>query len=215
MVTTTAAILLAAGRSSRMGQRQHKLLLPLGDRPVLAHVVETVLASRAWPLVVVLGYQAEQVRAILTPYESKLTIVENPDYQQGMSTSLREGIKTLMSSYPTVDGALIVLGDQPLMTSHILNSMIETKQATGKRIIAARYSGKRGNPTLFDASLFPELMEMTGDEGGRKVLERYQKEIAILDMEDDMPNYDVDTWEAYQQVVKVWEGIIDPSLDNP
>ena len=206
MSTTTAVILLAAGRSSRMGQGQHKLLLPLGDRPVLTHVVETVLASQARPLVVILGYQAEQVRTILTPYKSKLTTIDNPDYQQGMSTSLRKGIETLMSSYPTVNGALIVLGDQPLMTPHILDSMIETKQTTGKRIIVARYSGKRGNPTLFDASLFPELMEITGDEGGRKVLERYRQEIAILDIDEDMPNYDVDTWEAYQQVVTIWEG---------
>ncbi len=206
MSTTTAVILLAAGRSSRMGQGQHKLLLPLGDRPVLLHVVETVLASEARPLVVVLGYQAEQVRAILTPFASKLTILDNPNYQQGMSTSLRKGIETLMSSYPTVNGALIVLGDQPLMTSYILNSMIETKQTTGKQIIVARYQGKRGNPTLFDASLFPELMEMTGDEGGRRVLERHREKIAVLDIEDDTPNYDVDTWEAYQQVVAIWEG---------
>ncbi len=206
--STTAVILLAAGRSSRMEQGQHKLLLPLGDRPVLAHVIETVLASQARPLVVVLGYQAEQVQTLLTPYKSKLTAVENPDYQQGMSTSLRKGIETLMSSYPMVNGALIVLGDQPLMTPQILDTMIETKQTTGKRIITARYTGKRGNPTLFDASLFPELMEMTGDEGGRKVLERYRQEIAIVDMKDDMPNYDVDTWETYQQVVRIWEGRI-------
>ncbi len=205
MSTSTAVILLAAGRSSRMEQGQHKLLLPLGDRPVLTHVVETVLASQAWPLVVILGYQAEQVRTILTPYQPKLVAIDNPDYQQGMSTSLRKGIETLMSSYPTVNGAMIVLGDQPLMTSHIIDSMIETKQTTGKRIITARYGGKRGNPTLFDASLFPELMEMTGDEGGRKVLERYRQEIATLDMNEDTPNYDVDTWDAYQQVVKIWE----------
>ena len=202
---STAAILLAAGRSSRMGQGQHKLLLPLGDRPVLAHVVDTVLASQARPLVVVLGHQVEQVRAILKPYtsQSDMTVIENPDYQQGMSTSLRKGIETLMA-FP-VDGALIILGDQPLMTSHILNKMIETKQTTGKRIITARYNGKRGNPTLFDVSLFPELIEMTGDEGGRKVLERYRQEIATLEMEDTTSNYDVDTWEAYQQVQAIWE----------
>ena len=202
---SVAAILLAAGRSSRMGQGQHKLLLPLGDRPVLAHVVDTVLASQAHPIVVVLGHQGEQVRAILKPYtsQSDMTVIENSDYQQGMSTSLRKGIETLMAS--PVDGALIILGDQPLMTSHILNKMIETKQNTGKRIITARYNGKRGNPTLFDVSLFPELMEMTGDEGGRKVLERYRQEIATLEMEDNTPNYDVDTWEAYQQVQALWE----------
>ena len=202
---STAAILLAAGRSSRMGQ--HKLLLPLGDRPVLAHVVENVLASQARPLIIVLGYQAEQVRALLAPYaaQPELTIIENPDYQQGMSTSLRKGIETLMASSPTVDGALIVLGDQPLMTPHIFNTMIETKHVTKKRIIGALYRGRRGNPTLFDASLFPELLEMTGDEGGRKVIERHRQEMIMLEMGDDTANYDVDTWDAYQQVLAIWE----------
>lgn len=202
-----AAILLAAGRSSRMGQGQHKLLLPLGDRPVVAHVVDTVLASQARPLVVVLGYQAEQVRTILAPYTTQpdVTMLENPDFQQGMSTSLRKGIETLMSSSRTVDGALIMLGDQPLMTSHVLDTMIATKQATGKRIVAALYNGKRGNPTLFDASLFPELLEITGDEGGRKVIEQHRQEMATLEIGDDTPNYDMDTWEAYQQVLALWE----------
>jgi len=83
--------------------------------------------------------------------------------------------------------------------------MIETKQATEKRIIGALYHGKRGNPTLFDTSLFPELLEMTGDEGGRKVIERHSQEMAMLEMGDDIPNYDVDTWEAYQQVLAIWE----------
>ncbi|GAC1399440.1 MAG: molybdenum cofactor cytidylyltransferase [Ktedonobacteraceae bacterium] len=202
-----AAILLAAGRSSRMGQGQHKLLLPLGDRPVLAHVVDIILASQARPLVVVLGYQAEQVRTILEPYTSQpgVTLLENPDYQQGMSTSLRKGIEALMSSSRIVDGALIVLGDQPLMTSHVLNTMIATKQATGKRIVAALYNGKRDNPTLFDASLFPELLEITGDEGGRKVIEQHRQEMAILEIGEDTPNYDMDTWEAYQQVQVMWK----------
>jgi len=207
MPNTTATIILAAGRSSRMGQGQHKLLLPLGDRPVLAHVVDIILASQARPLVVVLGYQAEQVRTILAPYTSQpdVTLLENPDYQQGMSTSLRKGIEALMSSSRTVDGALIVLGDQPLMTSHVLNTMIATKQATGKRIVVALYNGKRGNPTLFDASLFPELLEITGDEGGRKVIEQHRQEMATLEIGEDTPNYDMDTWEAYQQVQVMWK----------
>ncbi|GAC1360555.1 MAG: molybdenum cofactor cytidylyltransferase [Ktedonobacteraceae bacterium] len=207
MSNATAAIILAAGRSSRMGQGQHKLLLPLGDRPVLAHVLDTILASQARPLVVVLGYQAEQVRAILAPYatQPEITIIENPDYQQGMSTSLRKGVEALLAASHAADGALIILGDQPLMTPHVINTMIETRQVTGKRIVAARYNGKRGNPTLFAASLFPELLEITGDEGGRTVIERHRQEMTTLEMGDDTPNYDVDTWEAYQEVVALWE----------
>lgn len=209
----TAAIILAAGSSSRMGGGRHKLLLPLHDRPVLAHVLDTVLASQARPLVLVLGHQPEQVRTHLAAYitHSALHIVENPDYLQGMSTSMRLGIQTLQdygykkSSDETIDSVLILLGDQPLITAQHIDTLIATYRTTGKRIIAPTYEGKRGNPILFDASLFPELLEVTGDEGGRSVLERHREEIATVEMGNPLANIDVDTWEAYQRVVEVWE----------
>ncbi len=207
---SVAVILLAAGRSSRMEGKRHKLLLPLGERTVLVRVVETIVASEAHPLVIVLGYQAEQMRAVLAPYVTQpgVTIVDNPDYQQGMSTSLRQGVATLLATSPASDaseGALIMLGDQPLMTPHVINTVIKTKRTTGKSIVTPYYNGKRGNPTFFAASLFPELLEMTGDEGGRKVIERHPHDIAPLALSDSTANYDVDTWETYQQVVELWE----------
>ncbi|HEY7417770.1 MAG TPA: NTP transferase domain-containing protein, partial [Ktedonobacteraceae bacterium] len=102
MQDTVAAIILAAGTSSRMGPNRHKLLLPLGERPVLLHVIEAVLASQARPIIIVVGHQAPQVRAILDPYTlaPNVQIAENADYQQGMSTSLRTGIRTLLSYNP-------------------------------------------------------------------------------------------------------------------
>src|SRR5437016_767036 len=170
--TSTAAIILAAGSSSRMSAGRHKLLLPLGGRSVLAHVIEAALASQARPVILVLGHQAEQVRASIIQYTAhpSITLVENPDYLQGMSTSLRMGLQTLVTkeskrelpSY-SVDGALVILGDQPLMTTYVLDTLIATKQSTGKRIIAPLFNKRRGNPVLFDASLFPGLMEVTGD----------------------------------------------------
>jgi len=204
---SVAVILLAAGRSSRMEEGRHKLLLPLGERTVLAHVVETVLASEAHPLVIILGYQTKQIRAVLAPYtaQPEVILVDNPDYQQGMSTSLRRGVATLLATSPASEGALIMLGDQPLMTPRVINTVIETKHTTGKRIVTPYYNGKRGNPTLFDASLFPELLEMTGDEGGRKVIERHCQDVATLALSDSTANYDVDTWETYQQVLALWE----------
>src|SRR5579859_6448237 len=118
----TAAIVLAAGSSSRMGDGRHKLLLPLHSRPVLAHVLDAVLASQVRPVVLVLGHQPEQVRTHLPAYAtySDLYIVENPDYLQGMSTSMRLGIQTLQANGYTkyedgsIDSALVLLGDQPL-----------------------------------------------------------------------------------------------------
>lgn len=208
--TTTAAIILAAGTSSRMGAGRHKLLLPLGNRPVLAHVIETTLASQTRPIIVVLGHQAEQVRAAITQYANHpmITIIENPDYRQGMSTSLHAGVEAIInqavaSSVP--DSALIILGDQPMMIAHILDTLITTRQTTGKRIIAPLYDGKRGNPILFAASLFPELLEVTGDEGARSVIERHRQDVATVELGDAVATYDVDTWEAYQQVVEEWQ----------
>ncbi len=209
----TAAIILAAGSSSRMGEGRHKLLLPLHDRPVLAHVLDAVLASQARPVVLVLGHQPEQVRTAIATYitYSDLLLVENPGYLQGMSTSMRLGIKTLQvngytkHSGGSIDSALVLLGDQPLITAQYIDTLITTYRATGKRIIAPTYEGKRGNPILFDANLFPELLQVTGDEGGRSVLERHREEIATVEMGNPLTNIDVDTWEAYQRVVEIWD----------
>lgn len=216
MTTTyhhTAAIILAAGTSSRMGASRHKLLLPLHGRPVLAHVLDAVQASQARPVVLILGHQPEQVRQHIAAYISQpdLHIVENPDYLQGMSTSLRLGVQTLLSfgytksTGESIDSALVVLGDQPLITAQHIDTLIATYRTTGKRIIAPTYEGKRGNPILFDSSLFPELLEVTGDEGGRSVLERHREEIATVEMGNPLANIDVDTWDAYQRVIEVWD----------
>src|SRR5207248_551183 len=105
----------------------------------------------------------------------------------------------------SIDGALVILGDQPLMTTRILNTLIAIKRDTEKHIIAPLYNKKRGNPVLFDASLFFELMEVTGDEGGRSIIEHHRQDVATVEVGNELAAYDVDTWEAYQQVVAQWQ----------
>jgi molybdenum cofactor cytidylyltransferase len=211
---TTAAIILAAGSSSRMSNGQHKLLLPLGGRPVLMHVIETALASQARPIIIVLGHQAAQVRSLITTYfkDQDLLIQENPDYREGMSTSLHVGLHALTTiidnNHQTTsvpDSTVILLGDQPLITASIIDTLIATKPRAGKSIVVSLYNGKRGNPVLFGASLFPELMEVTGDEGGRSVIMRHAQDVATVEQGEATANFDIDTWEAYQQVVAEWE----------
>jgi len=209
---TIAAIILAAGSSSRMGAGRHKLFLPLGERPVLIHVLEAVLAAQTRPIVLVLGHQAGQARALLNRYLHlpDLQIVENSAYQQGMSTSLRAGLQALTGSneyiaQEHIGGTIILLGDQPLITTSIINDLVATWQTEGKRIVAPLYNGKRGNPVLFSADLFPELTAVTGDEGGRRVIERHRQEIATVEVTDAQASFDVDTWEAYQQVIVEWQ----------
>ena len=210
-IQTTAAIILAAGSSSRMGGGRHKLMLPLDGRPVLAHVIDATLASQARPIVVVIGHQSAQVRSQIehfTTYKD-IVVIENAQFQEGMSSSLRLGIQTLLASdymnrQVYIDSTLILLGDQPLITSKIIDGLISAYRANGSLIVAPLYNGKRGNPVLFDNSLFPELIEVTGDEGGRTVLNHHRDEVELVEMGDTQANFDVDTWEAYEQVMKVW-----------
>ncbi len=211
---STAAIILAAGSSSRMGGGQHKLLLPLDDRPVLAHVIDATLTSKARPIVIVLGHQSDQVRSQIERYtvHHDITLVENTHYQQGMSSSLRLGIQTLLthgyrnSSYSyQVDSALIVLGVQPLITPRVINTLIGAYRATGKPIVAPLYQRKRGSPVLFDKSLFSELIEVTGDEGGEQSLNVTARKWNSSKWEMRCQIYDVDTWEAYEQVCRSME----------
>lgn len=209
-ISATAAIVLAAGSSSRMEAGRHKLLLPLGGRPVIAHVIDTVIASQARPIVVVLGHQAELVRAALAYVHDDILLVENPAYREGMSSSLHTGIRALQEWTATadtnmIDSALILLGDQPLLTPHSIDALIVARQVTQQPIVASHYAGQRGNPLLFAASLFPELLEVTGDEGGRSVVARHRAEVAAVEQGDSIVQYDVDTWDAYQQVVAIWE----------
>lgn len=203
----TAAIVLAAGSSSRMKDGQHKLLLPLGNRPVLAHVLRTVQSSQARPIMLVLGREAAQVRAQIAEEleQTTTTVIENSAYQQGMSTSLHAGLTALQTATPDIDSAIVLLGDQPLMTAEIIDTLIRTRRTTGASIVAPLYQGKRGNPVLFAASLFPELLTVTGDEGGRSVIERHRQEMITIEIDAPTATIDVDTWEAYQQLLVRWQ----------
>ena len=205
----TAAVILAAGTSSRMGNERNKLLLPLHHRPVLAHVLEAVLGSRARPVVLVLGHQATEVRAHLRQdlSEHAIQVVENPDYALGQSTSMQAGLRALLAlqSANNLASVIFLLGDQPMITSHMLDELIERWEKSGKRIALPLYQGKRGNPVVFALDLAPELLQVNGDEGGRSVLKRHPDEIATLEMGNEAANFDVDTWEAYQHILAAWE----------
>ncbi len=143
-----AGIILAAGGSSRMKDGQQKLLLPLGDRPVLAHVIAAALDSRLRPLVVVLGKRAEEMRRTINEYLSgeqlaRIHFMENNDYTNGMSTSLRAGVRYLMDkakegNQGAITGAMILLGDQPFMTTDIIDTLIGNEGQVGQKIVAPR-----------------------------------------------------------------------------
>ncbi|GCF10102.1 nucleotidyltransferase family protein [Dictyobacter arantiisoli] len=204
-VQTTAAIILAAGKSSRMNHEQHKLLLPLGGRPILAHTLDAVQCSQATPILLVLGHQAEQIEnAIRDSLQKETMLLHNPTYQQGMSTSLCLALQILIPR-PTIDSAIILLGDQPFMSPALIDELIKTRHKTGQSIIAASYHGKRGNPVLFGRELWEELGMISGDEGGKSVIARHKQELVTIETDEIMINHDVDTWDAYQQALTYWQ----------
>ena len=201
---TIAAIVLAAGRSSRMGR--HKLLLPLGGRPLVTYAVQAACASSADPVCVVLGYQASEVEAALP--SGRYTVRVNPDFASGMASSLRAGIETVMM-LPTENGhhlgAIILLADQPLVSSGLINRLLMCAGTAPEAIIAAVYAGQRGTPVYFPHALFPELRNITGDEGGRSVIAHHPDLLKLETIEEYALGLDVDREEEYEQLLAQWD----------
>lgn len=193
-----AAVVLAAGRSSRMGA--HKLLLALGDRPLIAHTVTAACASSANPVVVVLGHDADRVAAALP--SGRQQVVINPNYAEGMATSLRASLEALPH---TTMGALILLGDQPLFTRDLIEMMLDAARQSPDSILAASYGARRGNPVYFPRAYFEELRNVTGDEGGRSVIQRHPESVRLVDIAEADAALDADAPEDYQRILAAWE----------
>jgi molybdenum cofactor cytidylyltransferase len=185
-----AAVVLAGGGSKRFG-RPKQLLSWEGDT-LLGHVVDVALASRAEPVVVVLGHQADACRAALG--KRPVQVVVNPDWAEGQSTSVRAGLAALPAN---VSGALFPLVDQPGITPDLTNALIKRHQATLAPVIWPEYQGRRGNPVLFDRDIFPHLVRLKGDTGGRPVLQAYARHAERVPAPDPGVLFDIDMPDDY------------------
>lgn len=195
---SAAGIVLAAGRSSRMGT--HKLLLPLGKKPLVAYAVAAALASTAYPIIVVVGYEAEKIRAALPV--GLYQVVENAHYAEGMATSLRAGIAAVPKD---ASGAIVLLADQPLLRPRHVDEILTVAQASPHCIVAASYDGRRGNPVYFPRTLFDELVSVTGDEGGRSVIARHGDVVRLVRIQPAETALDVDRPGEYETLVANWD----------
>jgi molybdenum cofactor cytidylyltransferase len=188
------AIILAAGCSSRLGQP--KLLLPLDGKSLIRATVEQVLEAgrRDWKeVIVVLGHEAAAVQREVAALEVRC--VFNPRFALGMSTSMKAGVETLNSE---VEGAMIFLGDQPLVSTEVVQRLLSVFRESQRPIVVPVYGGVRGNPVLFSSSLFPELTTVQGDKGGRDVVMRDPERVAAVAFLPNLAPRDVDTWEDYE-----------------
>lgn len=182
------AVVLAAGRSSRMGS-PNKLLCELEGAPLIAHVIDALLTTEVRPIVVVTGHEEAAVRQALDG--KQVRFVHNPDFEQGMSTSLRAGLAALGAE---VDAALICLGDMPrVRPAHIESLLGAFDPDDGRAVVVPTYRGQRGNPVLWAARFFPELQRLSGDTGARALLAQHAELVCRVPMEDAGVAIDVDT----------------------
>jgi molybdenum cofactor cytidylyltransferase len=192
-----AAVVLAAGRGTRMAG-QNKLLAEIGGTPIVRRSVEAALASRAARVIVVTGHDAASVRNALRGLD--VVIVHNPDYAEGLSTSLRKGIASVPAE---MEAALIVLGDMPFVTPQLIDALSAAQEADAEALIVVPvYDGKRGKPVLWHRSLFAELQGIEGDKGARDLFSRYERRLVEIPVTDDAVLIDIDTAEELKRYAR-------------
>ena len=200
-MSSIAAIILAAGQASRFRAAAGeagpatKLVAQLDGKPLVRHVAEAALASRAAPVIVVTGHAKEVVRAALEGLP--LTFTHNRAYASGLASSLQQG---LASAPPDCDGALVMLGDMPLVSPQIIAQLIDAfERNPSTKAVAPVREGQRGNPVLLSRALFPAVAALSGDVGARALLAAAQGEIIEVAVASRAVTFDVDTPDALTQ----------------
>jgi molybdenum cofactor cytidylyltransferase len=192
-----AAIVLAAGRSTRMGG-PNKLLAELNGKKLVRIVAEQALASKASPVIVVTGHQRAEVEAALKGLNVKF--VHNPDFAQGLATSVKAGIGAVPEN---ADGAVVCLGDMPLIDASLVDRLTEAfAPDRGSLIVVPVAGGRRGNPVLWSRRFFPELMALDGDVGARHLIARHMEAVTEVEVEGKSAFLDIDTPEMLSDARK-------------
>ncbi len=175
-----------------------KQLLPYRGKSLIQHVVEVAIASVCDPVLVVVGANGDRMQAELDSYPMRL--VHNADWQQGMATSIRAGITALQTEHADIAAVVLMVCDQPLVSTSVINQLVEQYQQGDWRIVASDYAGLWGVPALFDRSLFIELSQLQGDTGARKIIQTYRGQTGAI--ANPAGAIDVDTLADYQRLIE-------------
>lgn len=192
--TAVSGVILAAGGSSRLGRP--KQLLAFKGRPLLDHVVQNALSSNLGEIIVVLGAERGRVRVLMDL--SKVHVVENEQFAKGQSTSV---VVALDNVNRGAAGVLVLLGDQPGVTADVINAVVAAFDGDPHTIVMPSWRGTPANPVLFGRAYFPELRQLTGDEGARDLVKQAGDRVCLVPIDQPVPQ-DVDTEDDYQRLIE-------------
>ncbi len=188
----TGIIILAAGSSSRLGKPKQNLVYKGQTLPQRA--IATAAASVCMPVIVVLGANEEVIKPTIE--NDTINIIHNPDWQEGMASSIRSGINALQKMEPKADSVILMLCDQPFVDAILLAQLVQKKSTKG--IIASAYDDTTGAPVLFDAAYFDELLSLKGHEGAKKLLLKYPDNVVTVPF--PLGGIDIDTMKDYERL---------------
>jgi molybdenum cofactor cytidylyltransferase len=171
-----------------------KQLLPIQGISLLRHLAEIAIASICDTVVVILGANAQQIRPEIS--DLPLQIIENQDWQAGMGTSISSGLATLLEREPALNAVLILVCDQPFVSTELIDRIVEVHRSDSSQIVATSYLNTVGVPALFSDRYFPELLQLNADAGARKIIQRHLHETHTIAFPKGV--IDLDTPDDYQ-----------------
>jgi molybdenum cofactor cytidylyltransferase len=185
----SAGVVLAAGMSVRLGRP--KQLVEVGGKPMLARVLGAALSSALEAVTLVLGHEAEGIKGALEKdlSDPRLRTLLNPEYREGISSSLRAGLLPLVDDFPSV---MFLLGDQPFMDARTINLLLERFWSSDKDICVPVCQGERGNPVVFSRRFYGEILELTGDTGARGIIRANPERVLQVEIQDPRYFLDID-----------------------
>ena len=186
-----AVIILAAGSSSRLGEP--KQLLEHDGKSLLQKAIDAAINAHTNPVIVVLGANADQISKEIN--KSKIQVIINSEWEEGMASSVRVGLNEVLFSSPSTEVVILMVCDQPYISPDLIKDLIDTYKQTGNPIVTCNYGEAIGPPALFHRSLFNELMELNGDVGARKIIQRHSDKVATVLFTKG--KIDIDTKEDY------------------
>ena len=192
----TAIIILAAGASSRMGAP--KQLLLVDGKTLIKRICDTAMDTPCHPIVTVLGANRNLIRK--ETERMPITVIDNPQWENGMSSSIKMGLAGAYMTEKAIEAAIFLTVDMPYVSVELINKMIEKAESDEKiEIVACKYNSQMGIPVLFKRSLFTDLLELTGDEGAKKVVIKNKDKTAFIDFPEG--KLDLDTIDEYRNFV--------------